>query len=297
MQRPYDLSSMTALLAFEAAARHGSFKLAAQELNVTAAAVSHQIKALETDLGSTLFRRQHRGVELTQDGKTLVASLQRGLETISEAVTHARARPDTADVTISTTTAVSALWLTPRITAFWRTQPDITVSQIVSDVPAGVGRTDLSIFYADRRSETADDRKLFPDRILALGAPGFAAEHGIARLRDLLEAPLIHSGEEAAGWTTWDDWFAGLGLPSPRGRRFNVNNYMIALQAAQDGVGAVLGWERLVHNLLQDGKLVPLFDNHIPAPQPFHLRVHSHASTRARLFADWLVKQAPADQA
>ncbi|WP_062345744.1 LysR family transcriptional regulator [Novosphingobium sp. CCH12-A3] len=292
MLRPYDLSSMTALLAFEAAARHGSFKLAARELNVTAAAISHQIKALEADLGRDLFRRQHRGVELTDQGKSLLLALQRGLETISDGVTQARSRPDTADVTISTTTAVSALWLTPRITAFWRTQPDITVSQIVSDVPAGVGRTDLSIFYADRRSDTADDRQLFPDRILALGAPGFALENHIGKLEDLLAAPLIHSGEEAAGWTTWSDWFAGLGLPAPRGRRFNVNNYMIALQAAQDGVGAVLGWERLVHGLLADRKLVPLFTDAIPAPQPFHLRVHSHASPKARLLADWLVQQA-----
>ncbi|MBU6266759.1 MAG: LysR family transcriptional regulator [Sphingomonadales bacterium] len=292
MPRPYDLASLTALVAFEAAARHGSFKQAADEINVTTAAISHQVKALEAELGRSLFHRQHRGVELSEHGRVLLAGLQRSFETMSETICEVRARPDTVDVTISTTTAVSALWLTPRITAFWRTHPEITVSQIVSDVPSWAGRTDLSIFYADRRSENADDRELFPDRILALGAPGFKSEQAIATLEDLRAAPLIHSGEEAAGWTTWEGWFAALSMPAPRGRRFSVNNYMIALQTAQDGIGAVLGWERLVQSLLRDGRLVPLFDDFMPAPKPFHLRVHGHASVQARIFADWLVQQA-----
>ena len=82
MPRPYDFSSMTALICFEAAARNASFKAAAQEMNVTPAAVSHQIKALEQDLGCALFIRRHRGVELTERGAVLLVSLQRSFETI-----------------------------------------------------------------------------------------------------------------------------------------------------------------------------------------------------------------------
>ncbi|QFI66216.1 LysR family transcriptional regulator [Sinorhizobium alkalisoli] len=291
MPRPYDLSSMTALICFEAAARNASFKKAAQEMNVTPAAVSHQIKALETDLECSLFLRRSRGVELTEKGAFLFLAIQRGLETISEAVTQIRDRQEKVDVTIRTTTAVSALWLTPKISAFWKIHPAITVSQIVSDIP-GTGRCDLSVHYGDPQENGIEYRTLFQDRIVALGTPAFAAEHGIRGVEDLLKAPLIHMSNEEAGWTTWADWFLALGRPLPKGRNFYVNNYMIALQAAQDDVGAVLGWDGLVGSLMQDGRLVRLVADSVRSPVPFHLKIHPKATSKARLFADWLVTSA-----
>ncbi|MCG5477831.1 LysR family transcriptional regulator [Sinorhizobium alkalisoli] len=291
MPRPYDLSSMTALICFEAAARNASFKKAAQEMNVTPAAVSHQIKALETDLECSLFLRRSRGVELTEKGAFLFLAIQRGLETISEAVTQIRDRQEKVDVTIRTTTAVSALWLTPKISAFWKIHPAITVSQIVSDIPE-TGRCDLSVHYGDPQENGIEYRTLFQDRIVALGTPAFAAEHGIHGVEDLLKAPLIHMCNEEAGWTTWADWFLALGRPLPKGRNFYVNNYMIALQAAQDDVGAVLGWDGLVGSLMQDGRLVRLVADSVRSPVPFHLKIHPKATSKARLFADWLVTSA-----
>ncbi|MBA5777532.1 LysR family transcriptional regulator [Stappia sp. F7233] len=292
MARPYDFSSMTALICFEAAARNASFKNAAREMNVTPAAVSHQIKALETDLGCNLFRRHHRGVELTEKGAFLFIAIQRGFEAISDAVTQIRERPETVDVTIGSTTAVSSLWLTPKISSFWKIHPTITVSQIVSDVPAMTGRCDLSIQYNTPQENGGEYRMLFQDRIVALGTTRFAAEHGISRLEDLLKAPLIHSSGEDTGWTTWTDWFRALERPAPKGRNFYVNNYMIALQAAQEDVGAVLGWDGLVGSLMEDGRLVKLVPESIPSPMAFCLKIHSRASAKARLFADWLVEAA-----
>ncbi|WP_157019423.1 LysR family transcriptional regulator [Mesorhizobium xinjiangense] len=289
MPSPYDLSSMTALICFEAAARNASFKKAAQEMNVTPAAVSHQIKALETDLGCSLFLRRNRGVELTEKGAFLFIAMQRGFETISDAVTQIRDRPETVDVTIRTTTAVSALWLTPKISAFWRIHPAITVSQILSDVPAMTNHCDLSILYGDPQEDGEEYHALFRDRIVALGSPGFAAEHCIAKVEDLLAAPLIHMSSEGTGWTNWTDWFAEFGRPAPRGRSFHVNNYMIALQAAQDDVGAVLGWEGLVESLMQEKRLVRLVDDSIPSPMAFQLKIHRRATVKARLFAEWLI--------
>src|SRR5690606_1933325 len=108
---------------------------------------SHQIKALEEDLGCALFLRRHRGVGLTEKGAFLLVALQRGFEGISAAVTHLRERPQAVDVTIRATTAVSALWLTPKITTFWKTHPSITVAQIVSDVEPAAGRHDMTIGY------------------------------------------------------------------------------------------------------------------------------------------------------
>ncbi len=292
MPRPYDLSSMTALICFEAAARNASFKKAAQEMNVTPAAVSHQIKALETDLGCNLFLRRSRGVELTEKGAFLFIAIQRGFETISEAVTQIRDRPETVDVTVRTTTAVSSLWLTPKISAFWKIHPAITVSQIVSDVPGMTGRCDLSIHYGNPQENGVEYRKLFQDRIVALGTPAFAAEHGINNVEDLLKAPLIHTSNEETDWTTWPDWFLSLGRPLPKGRSFYVNNYMIALQAAQDDVGAVLGWDGLVDSVIREGRLIQLVADSIPSPVAFYLKIHPRATSKSRLFADWLVKSA-----
>lgn len=292
MPSPYDLSSMTALICFEAAARNMSFKKAAAEMNVTPAAVSHQIKALETNLVCSLFLRRSRGVELTERGAFLFIAIQRGFEAISDAVTQIRDRPETVDVTIRTSTAVSSLWLRPKLSAFWKIHPAITVSQIISDVPGMTGRCDLSVHYGDPQENDGEYRELFRDRIAALGTPAFAAEHGIAGLGDLLRAPLIHTSNEEADWTTWNDWFLALGHPAPKGRSFYVNNYMIALQAAQDDVGAVLGWDGLVESLIAEGRLVQLVPDSIPSPKTFYLKIHKRASSKARVFADWLVKSA-----
>nr|WP_298102478.1 LysR family transcriptional regulator [uncultured Shinella sp.] len=290
MRRPYDLPSLTALACFEAAARKASFKDAAREMNVTPAAISHQIKALETDLGCSLFVRRSRGVELTEKGAFLFLSIRRGFEAMSETVAQIRDRRDTVDVTIRTTTAVSSFWLTPKITAFWKIHPAVSVSQITSDIPGVSGPCDLSIHYGDPEENGVEHRILFQDRIVALGTPEFAAQHRIAGIDDLLKVPLIHMSNEENGWTTWADWFGWLGHAAPKGRGFYVNNYMIALQAAQDDVGAVLGWDGLARTVMETGRLVPLVPETVASPVPFHLKIHAKATSQARLFADWLVK-------
>lgn len=289
MGRPYDLPSMTALVCFEAAARNLGFKAAASELNVTPAAVSHQIKALETDLGQPLFRRQHRGVDLTETGAYLYVALQRGFEGISDVVKVLRGRSEEEDVVIQATTAMSAFWLTPQISRFWRSHPEIVISQIVSDAPPPGGRPDLSIHYGEAPSDGGEYRHLFRDRILALGTPDYAAQHGIGGLRDLRNAPLIHVTAEERHWTGWTEWFEALGQDAPDGRRLAVNNYMIALQMAQDNLGAVLGWDGLVGPLLDRGALVELVPQRVTSPYGFYLKFHPGVSDKARLFGDWLV--------
>ena len=293
MAKLYDLPSLGDLACFEAAARNLSFKLAAAELNVTPAAVSHRIKALEHDLGQALFTRRNRGVELTEAGALLVLSLQRGFETIADGVARIRSRHDQSGVAIAATSAVSGLWLTPRLAAFWRDHPGIAISQLVEDggrLPGpGAGAPDLSIHYGRPERESDETRVLFQDRILALGTPDFARRHGIAGMADLMRAPLIHTLPGPHHWTSWRDWFESLGWPAPQGPGFVLNNYLISLKAAEDHAGAVLGWEGLVGAHLDTGRLVPLVPDAMISPVPFYLRIHAHASANARLFADWLV--------
>ncbi|WP_417742582.1 LysR family transcriptional regulator [Salipiger sp.] len=289
MSKPYDLPSLGDLACFEAAARNLSFKLASSELNVTPAAVSHRIKALEHELGQALFTRQYRGVELTEAGALLFVSLQRGFETISESVTRIRSRHDRTGVSIAATTAMSGLWLTPRLAAFWKAHPGVAISQLIQDDQKAQG-VDLSIHYGDPDAEDDETRVLFRDRILALGTEQFAESYGIARLADLSDVPLIHTQSGVNPYTEWPEWFAYLDRPAPRGPGFFLNNYLISLQAAEDHVGAVLGWEGLLGSHLDSGRLVPLVPDEMPSPYPFYLRIHGRASANARLFADWLAE-------
>ncbi|ETA49647.1 LysR family transcriptional regulator [Ponticoccus alexandrii] len=290
MPKPYNLPSLGDLACFEAAARNLSFKQAAAEMNVTPAAVSHRIKALEEELGQPVFTRHYRGVELTEAGALLFVALQRGFEGISESVARIRSRHDRSGVSIAATTAMSGLWLTPRLAAFWKAHPGVAISQMIEDYGRAPG-VDLSIHYGDPEQEEDETRVLFRDRILALGTRQFAEAYGIHEITDLLDVPLIHTQSGANAWTEWPEWFSTLGRPAPKGPGFYLNNYLISLKAAEDHIGAVLGWEGLLGGYADSGRLVQLVPGAMDSPHPFYLRIHGRASANARLFADWLAEQ------
>ncbi len=125
---------------------------------------------------------------------------------------------------------------------------------------------------------------------MALGSPRFARDNAIKSLDSLLRAPLIHLEVDETGWTGWHEWFHELGCSSPGTQGFSVNNYIIALQAAQDDMGAILGWGSLTSKLVQSGKLVPLVPESTPSPLDFYIRVNPRASGRALQLCDWLLK-------
>lgn len=288
-KRPYDLPPMTALVAFEAAARHEGFTSAARELNVTAAAISHQVKALEAELRCPLFRRHHRGVELTETGAFLLVALQRGFEAMGEAVDQLRKHAKHASVTIRVTTAVSSLWLTPKLARFWKAHGEISVAQIVSDTNQSMVDCDLSIHYGDLSHDTGTRSILFHDRIMALGSPDFAKAHPVTTPRELAALPLIHLDSGVSGWTDWQDWFRFTGYDGPVKASHRVNNYVIALQAARDDMGAVLGWVGLTQNYIDRGQLVPLLPLEVETSEDFYVKLHPHATERAQTVYDWLI--------
>ena len=281
---------MNALISFEAAARHISFKKAASELNVTPAAISHQVKALEHDLQCSLFRRHHRGVELTETGAYLLVSLQRNFEDMNDALDQLKARHRKASVTIRATTAVSSLWLTPRLAQFWKSHGHISVAQIVSDTDQEQPDCDLSVHYGDMSKSTGTCHAIFHDRITALGSPRFAQQHSVGSVTELAKLPLIHLDASETEWTDWQGWFEALGYKGPLRNTHRVNNYVIALQAAQDDMGAVLGWDGLTKSLVETGHLVQLLPASVTPPQDFFVRLHPNASSRAKLVFNWLAE-------
>ncbi|MGB3146844.1 MAG: LysR substrate-binding domain-containing protein [Paracoccaceae bacterium] len=292
-RRHYNLPPLTTLAAFEAAARHLSFKEAAQELNVTAGAVSHQIKALEGEIGLALFDRLHRGVALTPQGEALFAALRGAFHDISRVLTEVRRSTDDKSVTICATSAVSSLWLTPRIGQFWRDHPDIAVNQIVSDRPmTDLAKADLFISYGAPRSPLSGAEVLFKDMLQPVCAPELANRIKGTALADLAQERLIHLDSTEASWTNWQHWFAALGYGGPVAKGLKVNNYMIALQAAQDGAGLVLGWQRLIDPLLKTGMLVALGPHTMAAPELFYIAQsdRDNANRAAATLKNWLLE-------
>jgi DNA-binding transcriptional LysR family regulator len=284
------LPSLTSLAAFESAARHQSFKQAAQDLNVTPAAISHQVKSLEENMNISLFTRYHRGVELTEPGALLFTAIQRGFDHIAETVHQLRLQSDQEAVTIEATTAMSSFWLTPRLSQFWAKYRDIPVSQNVTDQPGTSAPSDLHIFYGDPDIASGDCQILFRDRIAILAAPGFAERHAVQRLDDLHQCPVIHQTASDSRWTGWQSFCEELGYGGKLGFGHYVNNYMIALQAAQDGMGAILGWETLTRHLIENGSLVQMLPMKIDAPHAFYIATRKHAPTNAITLRNWLLK-------
>jgi DNA-binding transcriptional LysR family regulator len=207
---------------------------------------------------------------------------------MGEAVDQLRARSRRASVTIQATTAVSSLWLTPKLAQFWKSHPDVSVAQILTDTDLASHECGLSIHYGEMSRESGTCSILFHDYVQALGSPRFARDHRIASAEDLAHLPLIHFESDVTGWIDWHDWFGALGRSGPLSIGHRVNNYLIALQAAQDDMGAVLGWAGLTRTHLESGRLVPLLPDRVETPDDFYVKLHPHASARARLVYDWL---------
>ena len=294
-RRHYNLPPLTALAAFEAAARHLSFKSAAEELNVTPGAISHQIRALESELVTSLFNRVHRGVQLTEDGELLFRSVRAAFQDISNRTDGLRNKTVRRGITIGTTTAMSALWLTPALSRFWREHPDVRVNQVVSDtLDFGASQPELIISYGANRDSNSASTALFRDTLIPVCAPALARRRAPQSIDDLATMPLIHLDAPDRRWTSWALWFEEHGYSGPLRQGIVVNNYMIALQAAEDEAGMVLGWKRLVTPHLISGRLVGFEAFSIPAPTSFFLSrsAGSLSDPSVEILADRILKVA-----
>ncbi len=292
----YELPSLTSLAAFEASARHLSFKRAAHELNVTPGAVSRQIKALEEDIGLPLFQRVHRGVVLTADGTKLYTILAQGFSQISQTYQDIRNKDRRAAVTIGATTAFASLWLMPRLGRFSRAHPEITLNHVIADKAHELRTSEVDLRVRYGKGVWPDERavKLFDDLLYPVCGPEFAAARSHPDLEELTRLPLLVMDGVDPEWTDWIEWFQRLGLDAPSLDTRRFNNYFIALQAAQDNQGVVLGWNSLVKPLVDSGRLVRLSNLAIPAPGAFYATMNAsrNLTKHAQSLLDWLLETA-----
>ncbi|MFZ6743544.1 LysR substrate-binding domain-containing protein [Undibacterium sp. JH2W] len=265
------LPSLSALRAFEAAARHGSFKQAANELAVTPTAISHQIRLLEEYTGLCLFERQVRKVVLTDAGAELYPVLRDGFnafETTLQRLGKSQAR---RRVIISTTSAFMARWLAPRVTGFHKLYPEIDLELHASDqtIDLGSDQADIAIRYGRGPYPGMVAESLFSDCFALVCSPRL----GSLGVADLDRFPLIDFK-----WTnehllnpTWQNWFAAAGLPwKARHGQLLFSDEGHAIQAALAGQGIALLSLDLVADDITAGHLMQPFGPSIPG-HTYHL--------------------------
>lgn len=293
-RRYYQLPSLTGLNTFDACARHGSFTAAAGELGVTLGAVSRQVKALETELDCPLFLRHHRGVELTSQGIDLFQVLSSSFQQIGKLCQEFRNRASSSDVTLAATTAFASLWLMPRLGGFWRQYRDINLNHAISDSSTDTGflNADIRIRYGDGHWRYEQAMKLFDDRIYPVCGSDFAANHKLLRPEDLLQYPLLLLDSVDPAWTGWDAWLAQWDCDITQAIFRRFNNYVVALQAAEENQGIVLGWHSMVEPLIERGKLVRFGSLEIEAPGSYYLTWDENRSLSdsAQRLRDWLLE-------
>jgi LysR family glycine cleavage system transcriptional activator len=295
------LPPLNALRAFEASARHLSLTRAAAELNVTPAALSHQIKGLEDYLGLKLFHRRTRSVELTEAGRLLYPGLNAAFLQIRQSVAGlARASNDRVLV-ISAPPGFTAKWLAPRLYRFLAAYPEIDarISSNMSLVDFTRDGVDVAIrnMEVGRADPALVIDKLAELTLLPVCSPRLLARSGDLRSPDdLRRLPLIHDDSLAARarLPTWTDWLkaAGVaGIDVGRGLRFNSADH--ALEAAVEGAGVLLAHKLLAFDDLRTGRLVAPFDLELDSGRAFHFVCPAGSEVRRGVaaFRSWIKEE------
>lgn len=298
------LPGLTAFRTFEAAARHRSFSRAAQELNVTPAAVSYVVRELEEQLQVQLFQRSGRGVGLTQAGEILRDSAANALDDIERAIERVRALEGRNQnrINVSTTPSFAMKWLVPRLNRFLERFPDVDVRVDMSRqlVDFKQGEMDLAIrFGTDKHPGLLADH-LLRDHLFPVCTPRFLqGKPALRQPGDLKHFTLIHPDYHDHGteWPSWDRWFeiAGVtGIDTRRGLHFNQS--ALAIQAAIDGQGVALADASLVEFDLAAGRLVCPFKQVVQTPEKLGYWVVMPSRSRQNPLIDafrlWLLEEA-----
>ncbi|WP_227267601.1 transcriptional regulator GcvA [Roseobacter weihaiensis] len=292
---PDRLPPLTALRAFDAAARHMSFAKAAEELSVTPAALSFQIKSLEEHLGAPLFRRLNRAVELTDAGKTLAHGAADGFQTLAAAWRATQRLQDGQTLTVTAGPAFTAKWLAPRLYEFAQGHPDIELrfSASLRIVDFARDAVDVAIRYGATVDPDLWALPLAEDWVAPVMTPGLAEKYPTPQ--SLTKAPLIF--DDSINFVEprcdWRAWFSAMGIAygPDHGPRFSQADH--AIDAALAGVGVVLGRRALVVKDIAEGRLVLPFPQAIMTGGRFHFLCPQGTQDRpqVRAFRDWIVRE------
>ncbi|MEK6592645.1 MAG: transcriptional regulator GcvA [Pseudomonadota bacterium] len=308
------LPSLNALKAFEAAARHLSVKKAAVELNVTPAAVSHQVRTLEEYLGVQLFHRYNRALELTDAARAALPKLREGFDCLVQAVERLRTHQRSGVMTVSAAPSFAARWLMPRLHRFLAAHPEIDVKVSArmrrvsvdgkgdvaerATVEGWLDDSDVAILYGRGHYPGLRVNKLLDLTVTPVCSPQLlTGEHALKSPEDLQHHLLLHddTGDLYDGEPFWEVWLKAAnvsGIDVRRGPHFS--HAVLAFEAAMDGIGVLATMPVLAAEDLAAGRLVTPFDLRVPLVSAYYLVCEENAATRPAVaaFHAWLIEEA-----
>jgi len=285
--------NLNAIRAFESVARQLSFTRAAQELNVTQAAVSHQIKALEQRLGVTLFLRHNRGLLLTKEGQAMFQPLSRAFDLIDDATILLTNR-EVEIIRVSMPCSFASMWLVPRLKSFYARYPNIDVRVMItskSEDMLKTGDVDIDLRYGDGKWSSVAAQKFLNEDIYPVCSPKLLkGEKPLRSPDDLKDHILLHDSRDI-GWKAWLDHAGIKGVDYSRGPGFS--HYHHSIQSALLGDGIAMGRSPLVADALARGELVRPFPTSLPTGMGYYVVTAGPVSdkTRIPLFRNWLLEE------
>jgi LysR family glycine cleavage system transcriptional activator len=287
---------INALLGFAQAARSRNLSRAAESMNLTVSALSHQIKALEQRLGRVLFERGPRGIELTEEGQRLINQIGPALDTIEAAMKPFRARRSEV-LTLDVMPSMASSWLVPRLARFMAAQPEIEINLRSSINLVDFEREpaiDAVLRFGRGQWPGTTALHLFDDWITPTASPSLLRRLGRPTLATLGRFPLL--GDPGGRWREWFEAFGGK-APTRFVARFTDSETLH--RAAVEGLGIALGRISLARPMIEAGRLVPLFEQRLKSEFSHYLvyppRSENHAGLMA--FRTWVLEEVARDRA
>ncbi|MFC3613088.1 transcriptional regulator GcvA [Lutimaribacter marinistellae] len=289
------LPPLTALRAFEAAARHLSFAKAADELGVTPAALSFQIKSLEEHLGQQVFHRHNRAVTLTEAGRALSPGVTNGFNELQSAWVTAKRLGDNTTLTVTAGPALTAKWLAPRLYEFARAHPEIDLrfSATLRTMDLERDEVDVAIRFGYGQDDGLYSVPVREEWLTPVMTPALAEEYSTPE--SLIKAPLIHddSLDFLRPRCDWPAWFRAVGIAHRPEHGTHFSNADHAIDAAVAGMGVALGRRAMIIGDLLEGRLVAPFKTAIQTAARFRFLCLKGAETRPQIaaFRDWFLAE------
>ncbi len=286
------LPSLAVLRCFEAAAKHESFTAAAEELALTQGAVSRHVKELEDQVGAPLFRREGRGVRLTDAGRNLAKELFDDLDRLRRTISHAVAAGSTTQLlSIAVLPTFGSRWLMPRLPDFKESREELELFVYSRSDPFDLSEAgiDLAIHTGEKEWPGAQLTPLCPEGLVAVAAPQLVSRFGDAP-RDLFQMPLLHMSSRPLLWESFRQTLPGVDAPARKGSYFD--QFALIIAAAVAGLGAAILPTYLIENELQSGALIQM--SVLPAPFGRNYYIATPAGMTKPLaaqFTTWLKKQ------
>lgn len=294
---PRRLPSLNGLKAFEAAARHESFTRAAEELSVTQGAVSHQVKALESQLGLKLFNRERQRLVITEAGRDYLVVVRDAFDRIAMGTERLVQRQSTGALTVTTSPDFAAKWLVHRLGKFAEAHPeiDLRVSATMHHVDFASEDVDIAVRHGTGDWPGLDVMRLCQELLFPVMSPKLITRRSIKHPRDILKFPLIHIGDRR----NWASWLEAVGVEHAASSQGPVlNRDSMAIDAAVDGQGIVLARTTLVSWDLLNGRLVIPLAASLKLQKTYWIVCTKTASKlpKVTIFRNWLLREVSADE-